>query len=68
VASDLVRDSVLVVSKLDSTARHAERFSRRIAGQVVQAPKTLGAEQLPVIRRHDLRHAILPRCSQTACR
>ena len=43
-------------SNLDGTHRHPERFSRRFAGQVVQARKALGEEQLPVIRLHDLRH------------
>jgi integrase len=53
---DLVRDSALVLSDLDGTHRHPERFSRRFAGQVAQARKALGEEQLPVIRLHDLRH------------
>jgi integrase len=51
-----VRDSALVLSNLDGTHRHPERFSRRFAGQVVQARKALGEERLPVIRLHDLRH------------
>jgi Phage integrase family len=55
-AQDLVRDSALVLSNLDGTHRHPERFSRRFAGQVVQARKALWEEQLPVIRLHDLRH------------
>jgi hypothetical protein len=53
---DLVRDSALVLGNLDGTHRHPERFSRRFAGQVVQARKALGEEQLPAIRLHDLRH------------
>ncbi|TFV66916.1 UNVERIFIED_ORG: site-specific integrase [Bacillus sp. AZ43] len=53
---DLVRDSALVLSNLDGTHRHPERFSRRFTGQVVQARKALGEERLPVIRLHDLRH------------
>ncbi len=53
---DLVRDSALVLSELDGTHRHPERFSRRFAGQVVRARKPLGEERLPVIRPHDLRH------------
>jgi integrase len=56
LALDLVRDSALVLSNLDGTHRHPERFSRRFAGQVLQARKALGDEQLPVIRLHDLRH------------
>jgi integrase len=56
LALDLVRHSALVLSNLDGTHRHPERFSRRFAGQVLQARKALGDEQLPVIRLHDLRH------------
>ena len=56
LALDLVRDSALVLSNLDGTHRHPERFSRRFVGQVLQARKTLGEDQLPVIRLHDLRH------------
>ena len=40
LALDLVRDSALVLSNLDGTHRHPERFSRRVAGQVAQARKT----------------------------
>ena len=36
-ALDLVRDSALVLSNLDGTHRHPERFSRRFAGQVARA-------------------------------
>src|SRR3712207_3443210 len=57
LALDLARDSALVLSNFDGTHRHPERFSRRFAGQVAQARKTLGEERLPVIRLHDLRHA-----------
>src|SRR5215210_2500773 len=53
---DLIRDTALVLSELDGTHRHPERFSRRFAGQVVRAGKALAAEALPVIRLHDLRH------------
>ncbi|MCF6509071.1 site-specific integrase [Blastococcus sp. MG754426] len=56
LALDLVRDSALVLSNLDGSHRHPERFSRRFAGQVVQARKALGVERLPAIRLHDLRH------------
>jgi integrase len=55
LALDLVRDSALVLSNLDGTHRHPERFSRRFVGQVLQARRALG-EHLPVIRLHDLRH------------
>jgi hypothetical protein len=54
LALDLVRDAALVLSNLDGTHRHPERFSRRFAGQVVQARKALGEEELPVTRLHGL--------------
>ena len=41
LALDLVRDSAIVLSNLDGTRRHPERFSRRFAGQVVQARTVL---------------------------
>jgi integrase len=56
LALDLVRDTALVLSNLDGTHRHPERFSRRFAGQVAQARKALGEDLLPAIRLHDLRH------------
>ncbi len=56
LALDLVRDSALVLSNLDGAHRHPERFSRRFAGQVVQAREALEEERLPAIRLHDLRH------------
>jgi integrase len=56
LALDLVRDSALVLSNLDGTRRHPERFSRRFAGQVAQARKALREEQLPAIRLRDLRY------------
>jgi integrase len=45
-----------LLSNLDGTHRHPERFSRRFVGQVVQARRALGEDRLPVIRLHDLRH------------
>jgi hypothetical protein len=68
LALDLVRDSVLVLSDLDGTQRHPERFSRRFAGQALQARRTLGEERLPVIRLHDQRHTAPPCCWPMACR
>ncbi len=56
VTPDPIRDCALVLSGIDGAHRHPERFSRRFAGQVAQARKALGEEQLPVIRLHDLRH------------
>ena len=54
LALDLVRDAALVLSNLDGTHRHPERFSRRFAGQVVQARKALGGGGAAVTRLHDL--------------
>jgi integrase len=47
LALDLVRDSALVLSNLDGTHRHPERFSRRFVGQVVQARRALEEDGLP---------------------
>ena len=56
LAPDLVRDSALVLSNLDGSHRHPERFSRRFTGHIARARQALGEERLPVIRLHDLRH------------
>jgi len=44
LALDLVRDGALVLSDLDGTHRHPERFSRRFAVQVARARRALGEE------------------------
>ncbi|PRY47621.1 site-specific recombinase XerD [Geodermatophilus tzadiensis] len=56
VSPDLVRDTALVLSNLDGSHRHPERFSRRFTAQVARARKAMGEDQVPVIRLHDLRH------------
>ncbi len=56
ISPDLVRHTALVLGALDSGYRHPERYSRTFAAQVQRARKSLGAEQLPRIRLHDLRH------------
>ncbi|TFV49526.1 tyrosine-type recombinase/integrase [Blastococcus sp. TF02A_35] len=56
LALDLVRDTALVLGELTGAHRHPERFSRRFVGQVAQARKAMGADLLPAIRLHDLRH------------
>ena len=56
LALGFVRDSALVLSNLDGTYRHLERFSRRFVSQVVQARTALEEQKLPAIRLHDLRH------------
>jgi integrase len=53
---DLVHDTALVLSNFEGDYRHPERFSRRFNSHVRRARKALGAEQLPLIRLHDLRH------------
>ncbi|SFU03259.1 Site-specific recombinase XerD [Geodermatophilus amargosae] len=53
---DLVRDTALVLSTLDGTHLHPERFSRRFTAQVLRARKAPGEDQVPAIRLHDLRH------------
>ncbi len=42
LALDLVRDSALVLSNLDGSHRHPERFYRRFTGQVAQARQGWG--------------------------
>jgi integrase len=56
VAGELVRDGALVLSNLDGTPRHPERFSRQFVAHLARARQALGGEQLPTIRLHDLRH------------
>ena len=47
VSPDLVRNTAVVLSNLDGTHRHPERFSRRFTAQVARARKVLGEDQLP---------------------
>ncbi|WP_409332427.1 site-specific integrase [Trujillonella humicola] len=56
VARELVRDGALVLSNVDGTPRHPERFSRQFITHLARARRALGDEQLPAIRLHDLRH------------
>lgn len=56
LTSDLVRDTALVLSSTQGDYQHPERFSRRFNSHVRRARKALGAEQLPLVRLHDLRH------------
>jgi integrase len=68
VTLDLVRDSVLVLSELDGTHRHPQRFSRRFAAQVTRARKALGRSSC---RRSGCTISAKPTppcCSPTACR
>jgi integrase len=52
----LVRDSALVLSRLDGEPLHPERFSRTFRGRVRDAGKALAAGAVPDIRLHDMRH------------
>jgi integrase len=56
ISPELVRDTSLVLGNLDDSHRHPERYSRTFSIQLQRARKTFGAEQLPRIRLHDLRH------------
>ena len=52
-----IRDEALVLGRLDTGGyRHPDRFSRRFVEQVKQAQRDLGADAVPTIRLHDLRH------------
>ncbi|TXN29303.1 tyrosine-type recombinase/integrase [Lacisediminihabitans profunda] len=45
-----------VLGDINGEVRHPERFSRTFHGRLVTARKALGADLLPEIRLHDLRH------------
>ena len=68
LALDLVRDSALVLSNLDGTHRHPERFSRRFAGQPVQAPKALRRSACRSSGCTTCATPTPPCCWPTACR
>jgi integrase len=65
---DLVRDSALVLSGLDGTHRHPERFSRRFAGQVVRARRALGKDRCRWSGCTTSATPTPPCCSPMACR
>jgi integrase len=56
VSLTLARDDAHVLGTLSAEVRHPERFSRRFQRTVAAARRELGAEALPEIRLHDLRH------------
>jgi integrase len=56
VALQLARDDALVFGDHEGRHLHPERFSRTFHAALARARKALGADRLPVIRLHDLRH------------
>jgi integrase len=52
----LARDDAFVFGDHEGRRRHPERFSRTSHAELARARKILGADKLPVIRPHDLRH------------
>ncbi len=52
----LVRDDSLIFSDLNGDYLNPDRFSRRFTRSLAQAREELGADALPMIRVHDLRH------------
>jgi integrase len=52
----LVRDDALIFATIEGDYLHPERFSRTFVETQAQARKVLGADALPVIHLHDLRH------------
>ena len=56
VALQLARDDALVFGDYEGRHLRPERFSRTFHAELARARKVLGADKLPVIRLHDLRH------------
>jgi integrase len=52
----LVRDNSLIFGDLNGDHLNPDRFSRRFTRSLAQARRELGADALPMIRVHDLRH------------
>jgi integrase len=52
----LVRDESLIFADLEGGYLNPDRFSRRFTRSLTLARTKLGADTLPVIRVHDLRH------------
>jgi len=53
----LARDGAYVLADIEGKLRHPERLSKRFVAAVIAARKSLGEDQLPTIRLHDLRHS-----------
>ena len=56
LALQLARDDSLVFGDAEGRHRNPEHTSRQFAGDMARCRKVLGAEALPAIRLHDLRH------------
>jgi integrase len=56
MALDLVREAALVFGSLEGAHRNPENTTRQFTADVARCRKALGADVLPVIRLHDLRH------------
>jgi integrase len=56
MALQLARDDALVFGDHEGRHMRPERFTRTFHAELARARKALGAEALPVIRLHDLRH------------
>jgi integrase len=57
MALQLARDDALAFGDHEGRHLHPERFSRTFHAELARARKALGADKLPVIRLHDLRHS-----------
>lgn len=57
MALQLARDDALVFGDLEGEHRNPEHTSRQFVSDVARCRKALGADALPVIRLHDLRHS-----------
>jgi integrase len=56
LALQLARDDALVFGDLEGAHRNPEHVSRQFARDLTRCRATLGRENLPMIRLHDLRH------------
>jgi integrase len=56
LALQLVRDDALVFGDIEGQHRNPEHTSRAFARDQARCREALGADALPVIRLHDLRH------------
>jgi integrase len=56
IALQLARDDSLIFGDIEGRHRNPEHVSRQFARDVARCRKALGADALPVIRLHDLRH------------
>jgi integrase len=57
MALQLARDDALVFGSVEGEHRNPEHVSRQFVADVARCRKALGADAVPVVRLHDLRHA-----------